>query len=586
MNHRSIAYFSMEIALEDGMPTYSGGLGVLAGDTVRSAADLEVPMVAVTLLHRKGYFYQRLDSQGRQTEEPVEWSVDDFLEEMPVRTSVTLEGRDVRLRAWRYSVTGITGRPAPVYFLDADLSENSDWDRKLTHFLYGGDPRYRLCQEVVLGIGGVRMLRALGYGHIRRFHMNEGHSALLTLELLEEAAQRAGRTTISREDIETVRAQCVFTTHTPVPAGHDQFSLDLVTRVLARRVEDFLDMKDVFFVDLVNRVLRHSRHSFDVDETSQGERTLNMTYLALNLSGYVNGVAKKHGEVSRLMFAGYTVDAITNGVHAATWTAAPLQELFDRHIPHWRQDNFSLRYALTLPKAEVWEAHMRAKKQLIGRINRAANSGMDVDVLTLGFARRATPYKRPGLLFTDLGRLRKIAASGAGLQLVFAGKAHPRDQDGKQLIREVFEAAEALEQEIKTAYLENYDLSLARLMTSGVDLWLNTPQPPNEASGTSGMKAALNGVPSLSILDGWWIEGHINGITGWAVGDPPESNQNRDRFSDAASLYDKLEGVILPLFYQDRERFIDVMRHCIALNGSFFNTQRMVNQYVMKAYFD
>ena len=557
-----VAYFSMEIGLDPAMPTYSGGLGILAGDTIRSAADLSIPMVAVTLLHRKGYFYQRLDASGWQREEPTEWAVDDFLQEMPERTAVSIEGRTVQIRAWKYEATGIDGYKVLVYFLDTDLQENFEWDRTLTHFLYGGDQRYRLCQEIILGIGGLRMLRALGYENIERFHMNEGHASLLTLELLDEEVKKAGRKSISHEDIEAVRKKCIFTTHTPVPAGHDQFPLDLVSRVLGRR--EVYDMKDVFCCDGL----------------------LNMTYLALNLSHYINGVAKKHGEITRLMFAGYLIDAITNGVHVATWVSASFQELYDRHIPGWREDNFSLRSALSIPKQEVWKAHIEAKKRLIQYVNRETNVGMDVNFLTTGFARRATAYKRGDLAFRDIERLKSISSKAGTLQLIYAGKAHPQDQSGKELIRRIFQAKEALKKEIKIAYLENYDIELGKMMTSGVDLWLNTPQPPLEASGTSGMKAALNGVPSFSILDGWWIEGHIEGITGWSIGENRRgAGEDHDPSKDAISLYSKLEQVIIPLYYNDRDRFIDVMRHSIALNGSFFNTQRMLQQYVLKAYF-
>ena len=564
MNEKqTIAYFSMEIALEAGMPTYSGGLGVLAGDMIRSAADLKVPMVAVTLLHRKGYFYQRLDATGWQKEEPVEWVVEDFLTATPARVSVTIEGRTVELRSWMHEVTGIGGFKVPVYLLDADLEENSEWDRRLTHFLYGGDQYYRFCQEVILGIGGVRMLRALGYENIEQFHMNEGHSSLLTLELLDEVARKAGRQSITHDDVEAIRKKCIFTTHTPVPAGHDQFPLDLVRRVVRPR-EGFFDMEDVFCC----------------------EGSLNMTYLALNLSHYVNGVAKKHGEVSKLMFAHYVIDSITNGIHVATWVAAPFQELYDRYIPGWALDNFSLRYALKIPKPEVWEAHNQAKKQLVHYVNRETNVGMDVDFLTLAFARRAATYKRGDLLFTDIERLKAIAAKAGPFQVIYAGKAHPQDQAGKELIKGIFQVKESLKKDIKIAYLENYDLDLGKMITSGVDIWLNTPQPPLEASGTSGMKAAVNGIPSLSILDGWWIEGHIEGVTGWSIGENGSGmGEGQDRSKDASSLYDKLEQVIIPMFYHDQDRFIDVMRHAIALNGSFFNTQRMMQQYVLRAYF-
>jgi starch phosphorylase len=560
-NQQTIAYFSMEIGLITDMPTYSGGLGVLAGDTIRAAADLKVPMVAVTLLHRKGYFYQRLDSSGRQIEEPVDWAVNDFLTELPQRTSVTIEGRTVFLRAWKYAIAGPGDFSVPVYFLDADLSENSEWDRTLTHYLYGGDLHYRLCQEVILGIGGVRMLRALGHQAIERYHMNEGHSSLLALELLDEEAARAGRQTPIREDIEAVRQKCVFTTHTPVPAGQDQFPLDLVNRVLGRREVD--EMRDVFCCgDL-----------------------LNMTYLALNLSHYVNGVAKKHGEVSRLMFAGYNIDAITNGIHAATWTADSLARLYDRYISGWHQDNCSLRYALSIPKQEIWQAHTTAKRELLHHVNLETNAGMDVDLLTIGFARRAAAYKRADLLFSDIERLKAIASRGGGLQIVYAGKAHPQDEAGKEQIRKVFSARDLLRDKIKIAYLQNYSMEIGKMMIAGVDIWLNTPLPPMEASGTSGMKAAVNGVPSLSVLDGWWIEGCIEGVTGWSIGPPDgKASASADHSNDAASLYDKLEQIVMPLFYDNRNEFLDVMRHAIALNGSFFNTHRMLLQYVLKAY--
>lgn len=559
---RRIAYFSMEIALEAGIPTYSGGLGILAGDTIRSAADLRVPMVAVSLLHRKGYFYQRLDSSGGQREEPVSWVVEDFLREMPERAAVTVEGRTVRIRCWRYDVSGVSAFQVPVYLLDTDLAENAEWDRTITDFLYGGDQHYRLCQEMVLGIGGVRMLRALGYKDIERFHMNEGHASLLGMELLDEEARKAGRTSITHDDVEVVRQECIFTTHTPVPAGQDRFPLDLVLRVLGRL--EVHEMKEVFCF----------------------ENLLNMTFLGFNLSHYINGVGKRHGEVSRLMFAGYSIDAITNGVHAATWTSDPFQELYDHFIPGWRQDNFSLRYALSIPEKKVWEAHTQAKKNLIHYVNRETNVGMDVDLLTLGFARRATPYKRADLLFQDIERLKGITAKAGPFQVIYAGKAHPQDDGGKDLIKRIFRSKETLSKDIKIAYLENYDMDLGRMMTSGVDVWLNTPQPPLEASGTSGMKAALNGVPSLSVLDGWWIEGRIEGVTGWSIGeDGRATGQSSDRSKDAASLYDKLEQVILPLFYGDRGRFVNIMLHAIALNGSFFNTHRMIQQYVLKAYF-
>jgi starch phosphorylase len=557
-----IAYFSMEVGVDANVPTYAGGLGVLAGDVVRAAADLGTPFVAVTLLHRKGYFRQRLDAAGQQHEEPAEWNVDAALELLPARITVPINGRSVVVRAWQRSVHGVDGAAVPVFFLDTDVDGNVPDDRALTHGLYGGDAAYRLAQVTVLGIGGVRMLRALGYEEIGRFHMNEGHSALLVMELIAERLRSAHRTTATEDDIEAVRRLCVFTTHTPVSAAHDQFPAELAERVLGATP----------MTQLMHRCCYAG--------------SLNMTYLALNFSHYINGVAMRHGEVSRRMFGGHEIDAITNGVHAGTWVSPPFARLFDRHIPSWRRDNFSLRYAVSIPRREVWEAHVEAKLRLLERVNRLQSPPFDPTVLTVGFGRRATAYKRADLIMSDLDRLRAVAAAAGRLQLVFSGKAHPQDQEGKRVIERVFQAREALRHEIAVAYLEEYDMTLAGVLTAGSDVWLNTPHPPLEASGTSGMKAALNGVPSLSVLDGWWLEGHVEGITGWAIGTSRRRpiDQPVDAAADAGALYDTLERTVLPLFYRRHDEFIAVMRYAIALNGSFFTAQRMLQEYMIKAY--
>lgn len=570
IGQRKVAYFSMEIALDPAMPTYSGGLGVLAGDTLRAAADLEVPMIAVTLLHRQGYLSQSIDQEGWQHESPVNWNVEDHCHELPSRIDVSIEGRNVLVRAWRFDVAGCGGHIIPVLLLDTDLDENSTADRALTQRLYGGDDRHRLCQEIVLGIGGIRILRSLRLEDLVQFHMNEGHAALLGLELLDERAKRFGRETFNSEDVQAVRRQCVFTTHTPVPAGHDRFGIDLVKQVLGR--SNLFDMHEVF--------------------CCAGE--LNMTYLALNLSHYVNGVAKKHGEVSRQMLTPkdsdhhYQIDHITNGVHVRTWASPAFAKLFDRWLPGWNVDSASLRSALAIPGSEVWQAHQEAKVQLIDEINSRQSCKFDADTFTIGFARRATAYKRANLLISDPDRLREIAEKHGALQLVFAGKAHARDEEGKRMIHQIVQMKHTLPPGVKLVYLENYDWQLARLLVAGVDVWLNTPLPPLEASGTSGMKAALNGVPSLSILDGWWIEGCVEGATGWSFGNTASAKpDDEERFSeDANALYGKLNDVIVPLYYRNREDWLRVMLHSIALNGSHFNTQRMVQQYVLKAYYE
>jgi starch phosphorylase len=563
---RRVAYFSMEVAVDPGMPTYSGGLGVLAGDTLKSAADLGLPVVAVSLLNAKGYFEQSLDPSGNQRERPSVWHPAKFARQLPAQVGadaerpvspeveVTIEGRSVKVRGWQYDVVGATGFTVPLVLLDTDVPGNDPRDRELTSYLYGGDDRYRLAQEVVLGVGGVRVLRALGHRSVNRFHMNEGHAALLVLELLGTSRWPPAW------DFHGTRAECVFTTHTPVPAGHDSFPYDLVHQVLGTPLPE-----------PVVRMLG-------------GAARLDMTHLGMSLSRYVNGVAKRHAEVSREMFPGQPIGAITNGVHSRTWTCNSFKELFDRHVPGWANDPAALRSAVGIPTAAIWEAHARAKGRLLDEVRTRTGVALDPNALTISFARRASAYKRADLVFRDPDRLAGIAREVGPVQFVFAGKAHPKDEGGKDLIRRVFAAADRLRGRVPVVYLENYDLALAGLMTAGADLWLNTPRRLLEASGTSGMKAAHNGVPSLSTLDGWWAEGHVEGVTGWSIG-PAGASPNRDADTeDAEDLYRKLREVVVPLYHRGRDGWVGVMRHAIALNASFFNTHRMVQQYAANAY--
>jgi starch phosphorylase len=555
-NTGKVAYFSMEIAIHPSMPTYSGGLGVLAGDTLRSAADLGVPLVAFSLLHRKGYFQQHLNSMGVQTEDVQPWNPADFCTEEPARTTVSIEGRTVTVRTWRYDLIGLFGHVVPIYLLDTDIPDNSGWDRGLTDHLYGGDTNYRLQQEIVLGMGGVRMTHALGL-QVNVFHMNEGHAALLTLGLLESQLGGGPLDVYTDSDVEAVRRKCVFTTHTPVPAGHDRFSTEQAIRILG-----------------ADRTARLERLGCFRDGL------LNMTQLALKFSRYANGVAMKHGNVSRQMFPEFTIDAITNGVHAPTWMSEPVQKMMDDHVPAWRRDNLYLRNAIDVPEAEMLAAHRRAKEELLAEVGSRTGLVLDPNVLTLGFARRAATYKRATLLFTEPERLQEIAAKAGGLQILYAGKAHPQDEPGKTLIQQVVEdAARYSNQNLRVVYLENYAWDLGARLTAGVDVWVNNPRRPYEASGTSGMKAALNGVPSLSILDGWWIEGCIEGVTGWAIEDGANDED------EAHSLYTKLETAVVPLYRDAPERWARLMRTTLAFNGSYFNTNRMVKQYTRNAYY-
>jgi len=554
-----VAYFCMEIALDPSIPTYGGGLGILAGDMLRSAADLEMPMVGISLVHRKGYFQQRLDTAGNQVEYPDAWDPEAVLGPVEGTVQVRIEGRAVEIRAWRYNIHGMSGYCLPVYLLDSDLPSNSPQDRSLTDCLYGGDQHYRICQEVILGIGGLNILRSIGLHKLNSYHMNEGHAAFLTMALLEEQLRQRKYTVPVEADFESVRRRCVFTTHTPVEAGHDRFPWELVRQVLGEDQAELLT------------------------QAGFGSQVLNMTTLALHFSRYVNGVAMRHGVVSQDMFPNIPIHAITNGVHAPTWTSPAFQGLFDLAIPEWRRDNAYMRYALGIPLGEITKAHRDAKAALLKEVERRTGVALDPKLFTIGFARRAATYKRADLLFSDKERLKAIAKSAGPFQVIYAGKAHPRDAGGKALIQRVFAAAEELKQDIRVVFLENYGMTLGKLITSGVDLWLNTPQRPQEASGTSGMKAALNGVPSLSVLDGWWIEGCVEGVTGWAIGADGQTGGD-DTASDSASLYDKLEREILPMFYQRPEAYAEIMRFAIALNASFFHTNRMLNQYRANAY--
>ncbi len=557
LHEQRIAYFSMEIGLRSEIPTYSGGLGVLAGDTLRSGADLSLPMIGVTLVSRMGYFRQEIDAQGGQIEHPDPWQPEQWAAPLPAKVAVPMDDRHVWVQAWLFVLEGGTGYQVPVVLLDTDLEENTADDREITHFLYGKGEEYRLKQEIVLGIGGARMLHALGL-RVHTYHMNEGHSALLALELLRryEYSRETAGPEGSVYDVERVRDMCLFTTHTPVEAGHDQFDYALVDRVL----DDFVDRREL--------------------RRLAGDHRLNMTRLALRLSGYVNGVAKTHAEVSKAMFPGYHVHAITNGVHPPTWTAPSFQALYDRHVPNWRHEPELLVRADQIEDEEIWAAHLEAKRALVKETRRLAGVQLDPDLPIIGFARRMTAYKRPTLLFSDLQRLRAVAERHP-FQVVLAGKAHPLDHAGKELIQTLYRYQTSLAPGIRVAYLPDYDMGVALSMVSGSDIWLNTPLRPLEASGTSGMKASLNAVPNLSVLDGWWAEGCIEGITGWSIGTAATPEVNAE---DAHKLYDKLEHTVLPLFADERCGWISVMKGAISKIAYYFNSHRMMRRYATGAY--
>jgi starch phosphorylase len=546
----NIAYFSMEVGIKSEIPTYSGGLGVLAGDMVNSCADLKIPLVVVTLVSRKGYLKQKITEVGEQLEYPDEWDPSKFMDLLPDEVNVKIGGRNVKIRAWLYEHRSLTGGVIPVLFLDTDVEGNSAEDRRITDCLYGGDDRYRLKQEIVLGIGGVRILEALNF-NVKSYHMNESHSSLLTLELLKK----------NDMDPEKVGNQCIFTTHTPVEVAFDKFSYDIVG--------DFL--KDEFPLEVLKKY--------------GGRDRLNMVLLALSLSKYVNGVTKAHMEHSRKLFPGHHIRSVTNGVHSYRWTCQDFRELFDKYIPGWVHEPELLTRADVIPNEEIWNAHIKAKKSLIEFIKLRTGIQMESSTLTLGFARRATEYKRATLIFSDLKRLIEINKRGK-IQLIFAGKAHPKDEKGKIIIKNIYNYKAQLKDVIKIVYLEDYNIDMAAKLTSGVDVWLNTPLPPFEASGTSGMKAAHNGVINFSVLDGWWIEGCIEGVTGWAIGSLPDEPIREDerKRRELDDLYGKLECSIIPIFYGNKDEWIKIMKNSIGKVAYYFNSHRMVHRYVTEAY--
>ena len=545
-----IAYFSMEIGINTDMHTYSGGLGVLAGDVIRSSADLKIPLVALTLFSKKGFLQQKLTPDGWQMEVPDEWDPSKFMKLLPETVTVKIEGRDVGIGVWVYEQESLTGGTIPVLFLTTDVEGNTQEDREITDFLYGGDEKYRLKQEIVLGIGGLRILEALKI-NVKKYHMNEGHSSLLTLELLKNNDLNADK----------VKNRCVFTTHTPVAAAFDKFSYDLLSEVLETEVPE-KNLKEY-----------------------GGSDKLNMTLLALNLSKYTNGVTEAHMEYSRKLFPGYHIQEITNGVHSYTWASSYFRKLFDKYIPRWANEPELLVRVDTVPDEDLWEAHMNAKQDLLDFVHSSSGLQMDIDALTIGFARRATEYKRATMIFSDLEKLKEVKGQGK-IQLIFAGKAHPKDELGKNLIKEIYAFKDKLKGEIEIVYLENYNMEMAGKLTSGVDVWLNTPMPPYEASGTSGMKAAHNGVINFSVLDGWWIEGCVEGLTGWAIGPFPDqvSNEQERRKREISDLYNKLEYLIIPKFYKQRDDWIYLMKNSIGKVAYYFNTHRMMQRYATDAY--
>jgi starch phosphorylase len=543
----------MEIALESNIPTYSGGLGILSGDTVRSAADLEIPMVGICLCYSSGYFYQLFNERGEQKEKEIEWSFFYEFDKVEEPITVKIEDKDVKVSAWLYKIIGQSGHVLPIYLLTTDVEGNELWMKKMTGSLYDATSRWnRIVQEMILGIGGVKLLKSQGYDNIKTYHINEGHGAFATLELYNEL-----------KSIEKVKQKVVFTTHTPVPAGHDRFDDGLVRQV-------FLD-----------------RFPSEIRKLAYEGSQLNMTLLAMNLSRYINAVSKKHGEITKKMFPNQEIDYITNGIHLPFWVSKPIRKIFDRKWPNWKANPRLLENAIELDDLEIFDAHIENKFNLMNYQKGHSWNLLDEELITIAFARRFATYKRAVLLFHDIDRLGKICKDN--VQFIFAGKAHPNDEEGKSFIKQIFESGEYLYKNygVKVVLMENYNIDLAHMLISGVDIWLNTPERFREASGTSGMKAALNGVLNLSVQDGWWLEGYkMNRLAGWPIG-PDDSNPNDPKISndwniDAEALYNILQNEIINC-YMDHDEWVFKQKNAIAL-AAYFNTHRMIEEYADRAY--
>jgi starch phosphorylase len=602
--NQPIAYFSTEFGLHETLPIYAGGLGILSGDHLKESSDLGIPMVAVGFLYTQGYFNQRLTEDGWQEQDYTTLSFTD-LPVYPVLTSeneaqlvsVDLPGRQVHARLWRVQV----GR-LPLFLLDSNVEQNQPADRGLTARLYTSDLELRISQEIILGIGGVRALRALGYNPAV-WHLNEGHSAF---QMLERARELTTGGMDYKQACARVRASTVFTTHTPVPAGHDEFQLWMIDKYFSNYWPQLGLDRDTFIEQAL--------------EKQPWGDTFGMATLAMRMSDHHNGVSELHGQVARRMWShlwpqheldDVPIRHITNGIHSPTWLARRLKHLYDRYLDSdWldRIDDPEIWERIDqIPDSELWAVRRHLKRKLVAYMRERVRtqwlpgsihpvqvvaSGVLLDpyALTIGFARRFATYKRANLILRDPERLlRLVNQAGRPLQVIFAGKAHPADEPGKKLIQDVYRFVKKAETGGRLVFLEDYDMNVARYLLQGVDVWLNTPRRPNEASGTSGQKAALNGVINFSVLDGWWREG-FDGSNGWAIGDeqvyPDHESQDA---ADVESLYNTLENKIIPLYY-DRtadnlpSEWLGLVRHSIKHLASSFSMKRMVKQYMTEMY--
>jgi glycogen phosphorylase len=549
----SIAYLCLELALNNSIKSYSGGLGILAGDTIKSYADLGLDAVAVTLLYKNGYFKQSIDPiTGKQIESNDEWDYKSLLTNTGKTFVIEIEHRPVTVQIWQYEYTGQKGNNIKIYFLDTNLDHNNSEDQAICYNLYSKYPVTRLKQEILIGIGSIKALETLGYPIFDKYHLNESHAcfAIPYLQSILGSKQEAQK-------------HIVFTTHTPLEHGHKKYTFEELEKQLTQKSND-------------QSLVEILKSNYD-DQTQ-----INVTRYCLENSSYSNAVSRKHAEVMHKMFPSSTIDYVTNGIHTYTWVSNSLAEVFDKNLIDWRLDSSILRNALQLTDFDIRTAHQKNKQILCDKILEISGKQYSTSKFTIGFARRVDSYKRQNFIFKDLDRLEKIAQKFGGIQFVFAGKAYPDTAGEDSTLAQIVKLSQQADLNINIVYIPNYDMVTSEFMVSGVDIWLNNPLRPLEASGTSGMKAALNGVPNFSVVDGWWVEGWQENETGWSIGD--EYNHIGNEAYELNELYGKLEHIILPTYYYDTKKWLEIMKQAIALNGSHFNTQRMVLEYLSKAY--
>lgn len=554
-----IAYFVMECAVDSKIPTYSGGLGILAGDTLQSFADLEVPAVCITLLWKNGFTNQSLSGNGTQFDSIQEWDIEKYMQPTNIKITIPLGGKDITITAYKYTIESTKGdNEIDAYFLTPDVPENDAETRKICDRLYIGEGLIRLKQEIILGIGGYEMLKKIKYKPFL-YHINESHSAFLIAGLMKDI-----------KDLNKVKSRVVFTTHTPIPAAFDKFKMKNIADMLNRYCD-----KQVFY-DIYREKLN------DNDE-------INLSWLAIRNAKNVVAVSRKHKFVSESIFQGYKLKYVTNGIHHVKWTSSNHKMLYSKYINGWEDDPNLLRGAACIPDSEFARAHMLSKETLIETINSETDASFTTENFTIAMAKRVTRYKRNNLILLEPDKLIEIAEKKGGIQIVFAGKAHPADIDGKSMIKSIHDSAKYISsktKKVKIAFLENYNIHMANIILAGVDLWLNNPTRPLEASGTSGIKASLNGVPNFSVLDGWWLEACMEGINGWGIG-PKSAWTDLSHSSDMQDLndiYGKLEFNILDLYYKNFSFYLKIMKMAVATIAPHFNTNRMVSEYVTDLY--